>query len=46
MTGDAAYPVQGAIARGSLRAAIDPERLWPDRFTFDEAASEAAQAGG
>lgn len=46
MTGDAAYAVQGAIARESLRAAIDPEQLWPDAFAFDDVAAEAAQAEG
>lgn len=45
MTGDAAYSVQGAIARESVRAAIAPEQLWPDRFTFGEAAAESARPG-
>lgn len=46
MTGDAPYVVQGAIARESLRATIDPEQLWPDTFALDEAAAEAAPAAG
>jgi len=46
ITSDATFTVQGAIARDTLRAPVEPDQLWPHTFVFDEPVLDAEYATG